>query len=254
MLDNAIKTSTAWRSAEFAFDHKTKNYSLDEGQTEAYNAILERMQQLDESKLNQSPFFPFTAENFAHREVAVDKGLSQFKFKGLKDLYTTMSINADGSFTQAELQQAILQLGADGGYNAENIMGMWYSAHFDTIYKELLITEVLSLIEEIDHNKKIAELYQTKMIEEIASEYLEKKPADLSSKDKLNTLCKIRNAFTHGSYINSVGDKIEIYDQINNKNTQKEYKFTIYLDELEQIKKDCITIFKEQSSGTQNTL
>ena len=48
----------------------------------------------------------------------------------------------------------------------------------------------------------------------------------------------------HGNYINNVGDKIEIFDQVSDSDETLEHKFTIHSRDLEEVKDKCFEVFK----------
>ena len=67
----------------------------------------------------------------------------------------------------------------------------------------------------------------------------------LTQKQKTSVVETIRNSIIHANYILGANDKFEIYDQKSAKEKQIEHKFTVYTDELEQIKDVCIKVFED---------
>ena len=123
---------------------------------------------------------------------------------------------------------------------------MKYNTKLTNIYKNLLTTQIVNMLEEIEQlSIKVKTAKKSKVIREIACELFEKEEVALDDKDLISIIDNIRNAFVHGSYINLPDDRIEIYDQKTKKDKQLEHKFTLDNSDMEEIKDACLYSLKE---------
>ncbi len=120
------------------------------------------------------------------------------------------------------------------------------------IYKNFLIVEVVSMLQIAEQNKLKHLIGNSDIVKEIASDYYEKE--ELTDKEILKVIDHIRDAFIHGTFINNVDDKIEIYNQVSRSDKTLEYKFTVYNDDLEKIKEACFDTFRQLQRNMETTL
>lgn len=126
------------------------------------------------------------------------------------------------------------------------------NAEIGNIYKNFLIIEVVSMLQIVEQNELKRLVGNSDIIREIATDYYKKE--ELTDKEILKVIDHIRDAFIHGTFINNVDDKIEIYDQVSRSDKTLEYKFTVYNDDLEKIKEACFVAFRQLKRNMESIL
>lgn len=186
-------------------------------------------------------------ENFADF-VAIDKILQSKDFvriKAIKYINTYLTVlypncDKDSLIKMTFKNNAIIHHFSSNS-PSELFLGICYAnMDLNNVYKELLITETITLLQQIESNNLKSYIVDSDIFKKLLVEIYEKDIEDITFKEKIKIIDNIRNSFTHGNYINGVEDKIEIYDQISNSNKTLEHKFSIYTDELEEINEVCI--------------
>ncbi len=126
------------------------------------------------------------------------------------------------------------------------------NADLDNIYKNFLMMQVASMLQIVEQNNLKLKVGSSPVVREIAAEYYEKD--EFSDREIIKILDNIRDALIHGTYINDVEDRINIYDQVSRTDKTLEYKFTIFNSDLEKIKYACMDAFKDKKAELQQQL
>ena len=239
-------------------------YPLDEIQKEAmsdlynfYKIKLEKHLNKElSSKLANTLAMPkiLFGEKFAYLKIrelcdvgtAISKGLQQTK-RGIDEIQNYMSNVVKNYLDKAHIYQAKNAeiVSKELSYYIRPVL----NNEIENLYKNYLIVEIATMLQIIEQNELKRKVGNSPIIREIAAEYYEKE--EFTDKEIIKIIDHIRDAFIHGTYINNVEDKIEIYDQITRTDKTLEYKFTVYNDDLEQLKTACMSALKERESQLQ---
>ena len=169
------------------------------------------------------------------------------KFKSLADIMLTMPGTLEECKDSAELDMLLSFIYNEKIYKsaADFLEACYNNMNMDHVYREFLLTELVTLLENMEENKLNDQVGNSEIISQIASEIYEIPKNKLTQKQKTSVVETIRNSIIHANYILGANDKFEIYDQKSAKEKQIEHKFTVYTDELEQIKDVCIKVFED---------
>lgn len=126
------------------------------------------------------------------------------------------------------------------------------NAEINNVYKNFLAVQTASLLQIVEQNQLKRKIGDSEIIQEIAADFYEKE--EFTDKEILKVIDNIRDAFTHGTYINNTEDKFDIYDQISRSDKTLEYKFTLYSEDLEKINDACLESIKELMIDMQRSL
>lgn len=119
----------------------------------------------------------------------------------------------------------------------------WSYTHTENYaYKEMLISETLTMLQYAEKNDLLTQIADRLTSEESLNN---EQSATPSADNQLKTIKHIRNAFVHGYYINDSSKDLKIYDQISKDNKDVEYKFTVNIEQLENIKDCALNVLTE---------
>ncbi|MBP3431755.1 MAG: hypothetical protein J6K39_02755 [Clostridia bacterium] len=110
------------------------------------------------------------------------------------------------------------------------------------MHKELLAIQTITTLQDVEQNNLKRLVGACPAIQQIAKEIYEKET--FSDKEIIKIIDNIRDAFTHGTYINNIEDEFDIYDQVSRTDKSLEYKFTVTSDTLEAINFTAISALK----------
>ncbi len=180
------------------------------------------------------------------QHVLFEKELQYLKIRNLTPVALALPANLDFAKYSADgVVQRALQLNfmnfqrTTTTYDCLNLVrSTCANGDLFNVYKEFLITETMSMFEILEQKGKIRELASAEIFHTLAKDLFEVEEA---TDDQAKTVIKhLRNSFMHGRYISSVTDSFYIYDQVSKRNEDVEYKFELYLNELEKIKDACL--------------
>lgn len=183
----------------------------------------------------------------AIQNVLIDDKFAYLKLKNVQDV--GLAIPGDMDYTKLSAYDLIKYISEkDCAFHNTNMQEAFRASYANTnftyVYKEMLITQVVSMLELAEQNELLTKIADCDIIKTLAVESLKVADSELTAQQMRKTLSRIRNSIVHGHYINNVGDKIEIFDQVSDSDKTLEHKFTIKSCDLEEIKDKCFEVFK----------
>lgn len=122
-------------------------------------------------------------------------------------------------------------------------VGLYQTLNLERIYKEMLITETLTMLELAEQNCLLTRIAENKNSEEFFDAVGNDTDEEYTSREKVKILNHLRNSLVHANYIIDAEDKYYLFDQISRSNETLECKYVITIDELEAVKNACIDVF-----------
>ncbi len=136
--------------------------------------------------------------------------------------------------------------------SSEQLANTVYSAKIENVYQELLFTEIINLLERLEQKQQLQVLSVEEPIRNIADKLYGETKAFFLAESGLYAIKLLRNALVHLNYIfDPVEENVhfyalkkqEDYDKFNNN--ELEYRLTLTLDEIEQIRDACYSLYQK---------
>ena len=175
--------------------------------------------------------------------------LGEFFYPTLLNLcYADMSLNDINSLfnmamfnAQRHEQKNMQDVLVSTGYMVSGFGSVFNS------YTESLTTEMLLLMQIVEEKGLMSECENSQEISNIIQslDQTEMNKVRLSPKyrnDNRSVLSHMRDSFSHLIYLNSQNEKLYIYDYVSKRNRTPDFKFTITVDQLGQIKDEVLKI------------
>ena len=230
------------------FDEKngTQDLDLTPEQMRAFYDIYKAYATQMRERTKTDKFDQFAIYTAIQNVLLSDK-FAYLKLKNVQD--TGLAIPGDLDYARKDvngLKQYIVEKDYQFHENnvQETLRAMYANSNFEYVYKEMLATQVVSMLELAEQNNLLTQIADCDIIKTLACKTYGVTEAELTQKHMKKTLSRIRNSIVHGNYINNVGDKIEIFDQVSDSDETLEHKFTIHSRDLEEVKDKCFEVFK----------
>jgi hypothetical protein len=113
-------------------------------------------------------------------------------------------------------------------------------------YAESLITEVLLMLKLIeDRNLNFVNSNNINLTNMVSNINVCLNSEGKAQQNEQSFIRHLRNSLTHLAYLINSNNEIFIYDQVSNRNKDREYKFTITISDLEALKDELLTFFRQ---------